>query len=360
MPDVQEVFRLATQKVRPEPGARERQFRRQRKRAVGQKVWVYALVAAFVIAANVIAVTRLPENSSKPANGTKPSSSPAGTSLEHAVVVDLDGRVQVDVSGLPAGAEQLSLSPDGTRIAFPDPTGGISTIGIDGTGLQHLSHPVPAQMPVQMPVWSPTGSQIAFQGMTSRQWDIYVVDADGTNVRRLTRSPTGDEWPTWSPDGSRIIYDNVGTEPLDDSGFSQTSEIYSISTSGGTPTRLTHNGVNDSQPSYSPDGTKIAFSRGEGMWIMDANGSHQREVRPPGSCCTAFTPRWSPDGTRIAFTRYDPRWRWGSLPVVALYVVDVASGKVAPVDNVEMATMNNPPQWLPSGDALLINRVERP
>jgi Tol biopolymer transport system component len=356
MPDVQEVFRLATQKVRPEPGARERQFRRQRKRAVGEKVSVYALVAAFVIAAIVIAVTRLPENGSKPGNGTNPSGSPAGTSLEHAVIVDLDGTVQVDVSGLPAGAEQLSLSPDGTRIAFSRPTG-ISTIGIDGTGLQELSLPVPAQMPV----WSPTGSQIAFQGMTTkRQWAIYVVDADGSNVRRLTRSPADDEWPAWSPDGSRIVYDIVGTEPLNDSGFSQTSEIYSISTSGGTPTRLTHNGVNDSQPSYSPDGTKIIFSRGEGMWIMDANGSHQREVRPPGSCCTAFTPRWSPDGTRIAFTRYDPKWRWHDLPVVALYVVDVVSGKVAPVHNVEMITMYNPPQWLPSGDALLINRVERP
>jgi hypothetical protein len=137
MPDVQEVFRLATQKVRPEPGALERQFRKQRQRAVGQKVAVYALVAAFVLAAIVIAVTRLPANHSKPAGHT-PSISPIGTRTQLAEVVALDGSVLQEVPAVPEGAQELSLSPDGTTIAFSD-SNVISTVRIEGTGMRELS-----------------------------------------------------------------------------------------------------------------------------------------------------------------------------------------------------------------------------
>jgi len=353
MPDVQEVFRMATQKVRPDPGALERQFRRQRRRTVGQKVAVYALVVAFVLAAIVIAVTRMPGNGSKPASR---STAPAGINLQHVVVAGLDGSVKGDVPGVPAGGWGLSLSADGTRIAFTESNYQISTIGSDGTNLRQFSLAFQAQTPV----WSPDGSRIAFEGTRLDNTDIYVMDADGSNLRRLTTSPAADQWPSWSPNGTRIVYDNLGAERADDSGFSPTSEIYSISTSGGTPTRLTHNGVDDSQAAYSPDGAKIAFHRGGGMWIMDANGSNKREVSLPGRCCTGFTPQWSPDGTKIAFTRYDPTWRYSELAVVRVYVLDLASGKVTAVGHFEMSTDSNPPQWLPSGDALLINRVERP
>jgi hypothetical protein len=366
MPDVQEVFRLVTKEVRPDPGALDRQHRGQRRRAVRQRVAVYALVAVLVIVGLVIAVTKFPGagTSPKPAGQNNSVSAPAA---EQAVIVALDGTTRATVPNIPLG--DWSLSPDGTRIAFVDGREGtlISTIGIDGTGSQRLPFPFGSgrscgegQCTIEQIAWSSDGSQMAFESFKDGSGDIYVMDADGSNVRKLTDSPADDQWPAWSPNGTTIVYSNTGATPPDVGGFSPTSEIYTVPVSGGAPTRLTDDRVSDSQPEYSPDGTQIAFNRNGGLWIMDADGHNAEEVSLPGNCCTGFTPRWSPDGTRIAFTRDDPTWTYLARPVVAVYVVDLRSGEVSPVGDAEMATDANTPQWLPSGDALLLYRVERP
>jgi WD40-like Beta Propeller Repeat len=359
MPDIQEVFRVATQKVRPEPGALDRQHARERGRAIRRKVTVYALVAALVIAGVVIAAARLPGTGSTPAGKPKGTGS-APVSGETAEVVGLDGTIRALVPGLPVGCcQSLSLAADGTQIALID-GGEIATIGLDGTGLRTI----PLSMTVGNPVWSPDGTRIAFEGTSSfANQDIYVMDADGSNVHRLTRSPYQDAWPSWSPDGSTILYANYGPTPIDPNGNSPTEEIYSVPAAGGTPARLTHNQKDDGQAAYSPDGTQIAYHRNGGLWIMDADGSNAHEVPLPasfGRWGKGYTPHWSPDGTKIAFTRFDPAWRYNNLPVVRVYVLDVASGDVSPVGKVEMASIVNAPQWLPSGDALLVYRAERP
>jgi hypothetical protein len=370
MPDLQEVFHVATQKVRPDPGALERQHSRERRRAIRQKVTVYALVAAVVIAAVVIALVEFPGKHQTPANETP---SPAATTTSaRAEFVGLDGATRALVPSLPSGSVCcLNLSPDGSAIVFVR-NGALETMGIDGSGLRTVELPAPLHLPRlgdgypdwSAPVWAPNGSRIAFEAVRDGNQDIYVMDADGSNVRRLTESPFPDEWAAWSPDGSTIVYDNVGKEQVDPSGFSATQEIFTVSVGGGSPTRLTSNRDDDSQPSYSPDGTQIVFHRGDGLWIMAADGGHAREVRLPGDCCTGFTPRWSPDGTTIVFTRYDPAWRyyaeeWGSLPVVRLYLLDVRSGQVSAVGKTEEASTINAPQWLPTGDGFLVYRVRQ-
>jgi Tol biopolymer transport system component len=354
MPDIQEVFRMATQKVRPDPAALERQHARERRHALRQKIPVYALVAALVIAGVAIAITRLAGSGPKTPLG-KPTGAVTQTGGQQAVVVGLDGTPRATISGIPTTTEGLSLSPDGTKVALSDGYA-ISTIGIDGTGLRDLSLPFRAQKPV----WSPDGSRIAFEGQHNGNADIYVIDADGSNLRRVTRSPADDLTPTWSPDGSQILFTNAGGQPLDNDGFSPTSEIYTVPVTGGTPTRLTDNRVDDSEASFSPDGTQIALHRDGNAWIMNADGSNARALSLPGSCCTGFTPQWSPDGTKIAFTRYDPTWRYATLAVVAVYVMDLGSGQVSQVGHVEMVTDSYAPQWLPSGDALLVYRVIHP
>jgi Tol biopolymer transport system component len=356
MPDIQEVFRMATQKVRPDPAALERQHARERRHVLRQKIPVYALVAALVIAGVVIAISRLAGNGPETPLG-HPSGAVSGsqTGEPQAVVVGLDGIARATVPGIPPTTEGLSLSPDGTEVALSDGFT-ISTIGIDGTGLRDLSLPFAGAKPA----WSPDGARIAFQGQHNGNSDIYVMDADGSNLRRLTKSPADDMTPSWAPDGSQILFTNAGGEPLDNNGYSSTSEIYTVPATGGTPTRLTDNRVDDSEASYSPDGTQIAFHREGGAWIMEADGSNTRALPLPGKCCTGFTPVWSPDGTKIAFTRYDPAWRYSGLAVVAPYVVDLSSGEVSAVGHVEMVTDNYAPQWLPSGDALLVYGLERP
>jgi Tol biopolymer transport system component len=381
MPDLQEVFRMATQKVRPDPGALERQHGGQRRRSIRQKTTVFALVAALVIGGAVVGLVAAANRggeSQKPAKQPSPTSPtvvPDGKTPQAVVVVGLDGTTRSTVPGVPADAFALSLSPDGQTIAFitgtQDGVDRMATIGINGQGMRILNTTVPLASSAQagtVLAWSPDGSRIAFVGLNDKEnADIYAMDADGQNLHRLTTSPKVDEWPAWSPDGSRIVYDNAGVEPLDETGFSSTSEILTVPAHGGAPTRLTRNHADDSEPMFSPDGSLIAFHEDGGIWVMDGDGGNAHRIE--GLTEPNFTPRWSPDGNTIAFTTYDGSWRaavdlgasFGSdLPVLTVHLVDVRTGSVQDVGGAQVTTNANPPQWLPTGDALLLNRLQHP
>lgn len=129
-------------------------------------------------------------------------------------------------------------------------------------------------------------------------YDIAVVNADGSSSRDLVRTPLVDEVAaTWSPDGSRIAYST-------DAGSA--SEIFIMRSDGTSKHRLTRNGVLDCCPVWSPDGRSIAFysvpelggAEGDVM-TMGADGRGRRNLTSRST--SDFQPRWSPDGTRIAF-----------------------------------------------------------
>jgi Tol biopolymer transport system component len=147
------------------------------------------------------------------------------------------------------------------------------------------------------PVPSNVG-QIAFQSDRSGSTNIYLMDADGTDVRRLTDSTANDQYPIWSPDGSSLVFI---------SGRDGNSELYVLVSGEDRDTfeevRITHNTVDDANPAWSPDGTRIAFaSRLEGSWdiyVVDADGANL--TRLTDHIATDYAPVWSPDGTQIAF-----------------------------------------------------------
>ena len=171
------------------------------------------------------------------------------------------------------------------------------------------------------PAWSPDGRQIAFtrnedvgEFTTFTDDDVFVMDADGGNVRQLTREKDGSSssQPAWSPDGQRIAY--VRGPSIASAVVSSTplafGELLVVDAAGGESTRLTR-GEPDAAPAWSPDGREIAFVRGHDLnksngdmdlFIVDAAGGKPRRLtRTPGSLETA--PAWSPDGSRIAFAR---------------------------------------------------------
>lgn len=167
------------------------------------------------------------------------------------------------------GSQQVAITSGGT---------------IQGTS----EHPFPAWEPA----WSPDGSQIAFRGFWGHgdNSDLFVMNADGSNVRQLTRDANVAD-PAWSPDGTTIAV----------SGF---DGIYTIDAGGGGLSRITpESTLWHNHPSWSPDGTRIAYDRSvEGiaqifMVGLDGTDDHQISDTPSG----ASAPSWSPDGASIAF-----------------------------------------------------------
>ena len=145
-----------------------------------------------------------------------------------------------------------------------------------------------------VPGWSPDGSRIAFNSDRDGDYEIYLMDADGSNVTQLTYNSADDVVPRWSPDGRRIAFysDRDGDE-----------EIYLMNADGSNVTQLTDNSATEYDPSWSPDGERIAFhSDRDGdyeIYLMNADGSNVTQLTY--NPAVDGVPYWSPDGRRIAF-----------------------------------------------------------
>ena len=140
------------------------------------------------------------------------------------------------------------------------------------------------------PVWSPDGKWIAFASRndgTNVRAQIYVVAADGSNLRNISNQTTAFDWsPTWSPDGLRIAFQSDRHAPTTNNSCCVTS-LYVMNADGTDVTRLT-TGSNDKLPRWSPDGSTIAFmsSRNGGInhiFAMNPDGSNVRQLNTIGN-----------------------------------------------------------------------------
>jgi Tol biopolymer transport system component len=189
-------------------------------------------------------------------------------------------------------------SPDGSRIAF-DAGGGIYVSNSDGSGRRPLMTDRSTEMPLgsttnvyaQAPAWSPDGRWIAFL----MNYDLYVIAPNGSRQRRLTWNHEADVLRlAWSPDGQRIAFESWRERVAPGRWRDRLPEIYVINADGTRLRKLTRNDDLDSDPSWSPDGKRIAFARLNGGWdsceadkwedcnvdiyVMDADGSDQHRL----------------------------------------------------------------------------------
>jgi len=185
---------------------------------------------------------------------------------------------------------------------FPIPSQ-IFTIKPDGTGQRQLTH-VPDDKTAASPAWSPDGRRIAFQSNVDGEFQLWVMNADGSGQTRLLSDPGYNHYqPSWSPDGSRLVFSRcfVGL------GFDAYCDLATVSATGrGLRTLLGGNWIH-TRPRYSPDGRQIVFASNRGgllsaIWVMNADGSRLRRLTR--AALEAFWPDWSPDGRHVLFTDY--------------------------------------------------------
>lgn len=138
---------------------------------------------------------------------------------------------------------------------------------------------------------------MAWASTRDGNWEIYVGDVFGRNTRRLTFDSRIDYDPTWSPDGRRIAFASDRSGNMD---------IWSLNADGtGGLVQLTSDPAQQRQPAWSPDGNQIAYVSDEddndNIFVMDADGLNKRRLRDLASSNEQF-PAWSPDGQWIIFT----------------------------------------------------------
>jgi uncharacterized protein YjdB len=190
------------------------------------------------------------------------------------------------------------------------------------------------------PAFSPDGSRIAFTSTRDGQPEIYVMDADGANVGRLTNSPGLDGDASFTADGLSVVFHSQRT------GHRQ---IFLQPITGSDAVQLTQEPADNSQPSMAPDGESIAFvSNREGnnhIWLMSKDGANQRPFTR-GAQSKESAPHFLRDGSLAYLVEQKASGR----TVTQVVKADLATGKVTPLSGMDLVVADY--AISPGGDLL--------
>lgn len=314
MPEIQEVFRMATQKVRPDPEALERQHRDQRRRVATRRAAVYVMVAVLVVTGVVVGISTLRSDDVQPGASGSDQAPPPEAAEQTLSVVDV-GSGTVATFTAPSEASGFDFTLDGSMVSYVDVDESgdeqVFVADADGSNARQLTQ---GQGGAYGPRWSPDGSMIAYAADTSDNSQIFVVRVSNGASTRVTNEPEGAVDPGgWTPDGGSILFSTMNPSIHHYSALS-------LDLSTGRTRLIVPDG---STPTLSPDGAWIAFN----SWLKphirlilaNADGSGRRTIARFD--LDDGLEEWSPDSTQIAFIGDSDADGLGT------YVYDLATGE---------------------------------
>lgn len=243
----------------------------------------------------------------------------------------------------------LAVAAPPAHATFPGADGSIAFTSNRDAGAGDLYSIVPGAAATRLttstsssdPAYSPDGGRIAF---VDADYQIAVMDRDGSERTPITSTPTAKQQPTWSPDGRIAFVANS----FDVDGQTDL-EIWVVNADGTGLVQLTRNTNPDLEPAWSPDGTRIAFvgtregDSDRNVYVMNADGTGEVNLTPgesqpcDGLCYQGHddSPAWFPDGSRIAYVH---TWAENASGVPNIWAMNPdGSGKVNVTDNADVA-----------------------